>query len=643
LRSFQLGVELFRIELKQPDYSSINIVRTWLRLGFLAVLMSIQLTIHQKGLALISIPLIFLLIFLFLAIRIQRQSEQAALETLRLSHVITQAEQLQRLLVDAESGMRGLIVTGNGSFLQSYNQAVSVLPESTQQLHDMVHDPLQRKRMGEIEEKARLKLQHMAVQQALMSEGKQEEARAYISTGVGRQLMDAFRSSVKDFLVRQRRLEFEERSALNKSWVLFSRVAMIGGAIGLLLTFGLATVFYRKIGQRLDELRSNVRRLAQGSQLGSPIAGQDEFAQLDRDFRQMAAQLDEARRRERLVLNQSLDVICSIDSLGNFASVSPASQRLWGYEPSEIIGKPYMDMVFPEDAEKTRLAAEQIMGGTPLLSFENRYVRKDGGVVDIQWTAHWSDADQLMFGVARDVTERKIAERELRRSAQALEAANKELESFSYSVSHDLRAPLRSLNGFSQALLEDLQGQLDEASQDYLRRICAGAKRMGILIDDLLNLSRVTRSQMQREIVDLSDLAWRVVGDLQAQTTERSVAVSIAPGLEVEADPRLIQIVLENLIGNAWKFSARNPSARIEIGAGTANGQKTFFVKDNGAGFDMNYAQKLFGAFQRLHGVNEFEGTGIGLATVQRIIHRHGGRVWAEGKVGEGATFYFRD
>ncbi len=254
--------------------------------------------------------------------------------------------------------------------------------------------------------------------------------------------------------------------------------------------------------------------------------------------------------------------------------------------------------------------------------------------------------------LGKEVTVRRRAEEGLRtlneeleqrvadRTAD-LEASNSELEAFSYSVSHDLRAPLRSLSGFSLALSEDYSGKLDQQGEDYLRRISTASERMGRLIDDLLTLSRLSRSLIAAELVDLSAIAGSITKQLRDEQPQRRVEFVIAQGLVVHGDRRLLGVLLKNLIDNAWKYTGQHSKARIEFGTTVADGERAYFVADDGAGFDMAYYDKLFGPFQRLHSQAEFEGTGIGLATVKRIVHRHGGTLWAEGKVEEGATFYF--
>jgi light-regulated signal transduction histidine kinase (bacteriophytochrome) len=232
-------------------------------------------------------------------------------------------------------------------------------------------------------------------------------------------------------------------------------------------------------------------------------------------------------------------------------------------------------------------------------------------------------------------------EAELRERTAQLETANRELEAFSYSVSHDLRAPLRAIDGFSDALETDCAAAIDENGKDSLRRIRAAAKRMSTLIDELLALGRLGRTELMRESVDLSATATAIAADLARHHPDRTLEVTVAPQLRAKADPELLRIALHNLLDNAWKYTSKTPAPRVEIGALASGGIQVFHVRDNGAGFDMAHAHRLFGPFQRLHPEREFQGVGIGLATVQRIVRRHGGRIWAEGAVGRGATFYF--
>jgi len=277
---------------------------------------------------------------------------------------------------------------------------------------------------------------------------------------------------------------------------------------------------------------------------------------------------------------------------------------------------------------------------------------KDGRMVDV-WlsVSPVRDADGRIAGAAaisRDITERKRAEAELLRVSAELErrvrelaAANRELEAFSYSASHDLRTPLRAMDGFSRALLEDYGAELDDDGRRMLGRVRAGSQRMGRLIDEMLELSRITRQELRHTPVDLSASVREILGELEAADPEREVEWVVEDGLVVEGDPEMLRGALTNLLDNAWKFTEGSGSPRIEFDVERVDGGRSFVVRDNGAGFDMAYAEKLFRPFERLHREDEYTGTGIGLATVQRIVRRHAGEIWAEGEVGRGAAFHF--
>ena len=363
-----------------------------------------------------------------------------------------------------------------------------------------------------------------------------------------------------------------------------------------------------------------------------------------------------AAARLAAIVSSSDDAIVAKDLSGVVTSWNAGAEHIFGYRAEEMEGRSITTLIPAERQDEETDILQHIRRGESVRHLETVRLRKDGSQIPVSITVSAiRDAAGRIIGaskVARDITERRRTEELIRqlntqleqRVAErtvGLEAANRELESFSYSVSHDLRAPLRGIDGFSRTLLEKHAGQLDEHGQHYLARIRAATQRMGRLIDDLLELARLSRGDLDRVPLDLSALAAGIGAELRQAHPDRQVEFVVAPALATRADPILIRVALANLLANAWKFSAKQARPRIELGAIRHDGQSVFFVRDNGAGFDMAYAAKLFSPFQRLHGQQEFEGTGVGLATVQRIIHRHGGRIWADAQVGRGASFHF--
>ncbi|MDX2241982.1 MAG: PAS domain-containing protein [Leptolyngbyaceae cyanobacterium bins.302] len=325
-------------------------------------------------------------------------------------------------------------------------------------------------------------------------------------------------------------------------------------------------------------------------------------------------------------------------------------ERVYEIYGLQNLGRPitfqdWRDLVDPDDLISIEADLQAVLRGERECCMEFRIRRTDGELRWIKSEAVLQRNEQgevsQMIGINYDITDRKQAEAKLLQTTVQLEASNRELEAFAYSVSHDLRAPLRAIDGFSKALLEDYGDRLDDEGKYYFDRIRRNVQRMGTLIDDLLSLSRVSRYEMQLKTVNLSNLVQEHANELQASDPERPVRFIIAPAAIVSADPTLMRVVVNNLLANAWKFTSHHSSACIEFGIIKQDAQATYFVRDDGAGFDMTYASKLFGVFQRLHNTDEFPGTGIGLAIVQRAIHRHGGRVWAQAAIEQGATIYF--
>jgi signal transduction histidine kinase len=400
---------------------------------------------------------------------------------------------------------------------------------------------------------------------------------------------------------------------------------------------------------RRDGTRLTVdsRQVLQRGSAGSPSG----ILEINRDIterRQARERLLDAHRLTTAILESISEGFYVFDREWRYVFVNAAGARLAHKSREELLGKNVWE-VWPH------------LPDTP---FGPAYRRAVAENVTVQVEGFYPEPLNCWFEAGcyplpeglsiffNDVTKRKQAEQEIRRlnadleqrvrdrTAQ-LEAANQELETFSYSVSHDLRAPLRGIDGWSQALLEDFGPQLNGEARHYLGRVRSEAQRMGQLIDDLLRLSRVTRAPIERDWVDITAMARSIADNLREIHADRRIEFVIQPELTAYGDARLLEVALTNLLHNAAKFTAKRAEARIEVGRTEQGGQPAFFVCDNGAGFDMAYARSLFGPFQRLHRAAEFPGNGIGLATVQRIVHRHGGRVWAEARVDHGATFYF--
>ncbi len=543
-----------------------------------------------------------------------------------VSHTEDVRNKLARLrlrIEEVETGARGFVLAGETSFLEPYKESAGKVKGQLKIIRALTQDnPKQQQECDLLEPLIEQELIFAQAIIATRQDSGLEPARQLVASGQGKALMDQIRSSLTRMDLEERRLLEERTLATGQEASKARLITLVGTTLSFMVLGAVFTLVLRE-----NQLRRQ--------------------SQLDLGARNV--ELGKLLRANQLIMEHSLDMICTIDEQGRFVFLSAACEKVLGYLPVELAGKKYIDLVHADDLAKTNEAAVNVMAGQPVRDFENRYRRKDGVMVPIVWSATWSQEDRLMFCVARDMTERKAGEerilklnQDLQSRSSELENANKELESFSYSVSHDLRAPLRHIHGYVEMLTGVTEGQLSDKAKRYLKVITDASVEMGQLIDDLLAFSRMGRIEFHESAVSLDLCARDTIKGLEMAIKGRNINWKIASLPKVQGDAAMLKQVFSNLLGNAVKYSRKRDPAEIEIGqAGEEDGRTVFFVRDNGAGFDMKYGHKLFGVFQRLHRAEEFEGTGIGLATVRRIITRHGGRTWAEGESGKGATFYF--
>ncbi len=537
-----------------------------------------------------------------------RQLVETSRQVSHTHKVLVALEEIVTSLQDVQRGERGYVITGDNRFLEPYHAGVEKIEHEIADLKRLTADnPAQQERLLAVE---------LLVASALVEFREAVDARrtqglsaatAVVQAGDGKKLMDEIRQRIDEMKrVEGELLQQRETQAQ----------ATAGSAI-LVVTLGTAlssslflTVFYF-LNREIDERRRAEQALARRAQ------------ELDRFF------------------TLSLDPICIAGFDGYFKRLNPAWEAVLGFSRDELLAKPYLDFVHPDDRAATEAQSAKVNAGEVVISFENRYRCKDGSYRWLLWKAVPVLDDQLVYAAARDITQRKEVEARLERVNAELGATNKELETFTYSVSHDLRAPLRHVAGFSRILLEDHAAQLNPDAQHCVARVQQGVEQMGMLVDDLLNLSRISRQELRRQITGLTPLVEQTVQQLSAETQGRPMEWRLQPLPFADCDPALMKQVFANLLSNAVKFTRTRLPAVIEVGADTRNGEPVLFVRDNGVGFPMKYAGKLFGVFQRLHRQEDFEGTGVGLAIVHRILTKHGSRIWAEGELDKGATFFF--
>lgn len=448
-----------------------------------------------------------------------------------------------------------------------------------------------------------------------------------------------------------------------------SRLHVVVGAL-FAAAVAVALLIHFVVSRRIRTLVDTTARFAKGDyEARAPIVGMDELTQLSYGFNRMAhdiaaqrRQVEEERELRQLLLDSTAEAIYGIDTNGRCTFANPACLRILGYDKIEqLIGRNMHNLThyrYPDGRpyhEKDCNLLKAVLAGETSHSKDDVFFKRDGSAVPVEFWAHpiWQNnavigavvtyfdiSEAIALTAELDAYRNNLEQLVAKRTAE-LNASNRELESYSYSIAHDLRAPLRGITGFSQILLDEASPKLTEEHQDHLKRIIRAGKHMADLIKDILDLSRITRASIHRQNVNVTKLAEDVVEQLRPVYAAQKACVEIDPKLHGFADRNLLRMALENLIGNAFKFSGKSEQPCVKVGQLHGQDPVVFFVRDNGIGFDMQFAEKLFRPFERLHSDSNFEGTGVGLASVQRVIHRHGGEIWAEAMPDSGATFYF--
>jgi PAS domain S-box-containing protein len=617
-----------------------------------------DLPLHSKTLVVIGVPILALLLSVLAAYLLERQqheSERAVQEMLQdRAHVLS----MYVALLDAETGVRGYLLTHDDAFLAPYRQAERTVPPAVHLL-DYAGAPAQHERAQRLQ--ALVDTRFQTWQQLLAAAAADPRADLSPLIERGKAIMDAVRADLAEILNEEGRTIADQMARRDQvrvrthGIVIASVVAGTGGGVFA------AWLFVSSVVRRTRQLERNARRLAEGQAIDTTEEpAYDEIGRLEGTLRRAGALLLDRERALRRAAEEIRDLYerapCGYHSIGADGTLlwMNATELEWlGYGPEEVSGRrKFIDMLTPQSQVTFAQHFPIFKAGGELRDVEFDMVRKDGSILPVSISASAvRDGDGALVAsrsTVFDITRRRQVQEEvatlnweLQRRLVEQEALNRELEAFSYSVSHDLRSPLRTIDGFSQALLEDYGDRLDEQGHHLIARVRTAAQRMGSLIDDLLALARVTRADVHRTHVDVTAMATEIAGALSEQEPQRRVDWQIAPRIQVTGDPHLIHAALANLLGNAWKFTSRRDVSVITVQALAAgDGESGFAVHDNGAGFDMAHADKLFGAFQRLHGAAEFPGSGIGLATVQRIVHKHGGRLWADAVPDAGASFF---
>jgi len=537
---------------------------------------------------------------------LMEQREDAAWVT-HTHVVIERMENLRSEVLKVENARRGYVLTGDEQFLTRLATGREEIEKSQGALRALTADnPAQQKHLEDLQPMLRARLELLEKSVAAQSEDRADKAQQAALTLPGAELTAKIMQAIDA-------MEGEEKQLLSER---IERAAATGRRSRILLPIGTAVTI----------------ALIMAS-----------FVLLRREVKERARAEEEVNR----FFDVSADLLCVAGADGYFKRVNPMWEKVLGFPVAELLARPYIEFIHLDDVAETKKAAAT-SAAKGIEAFENRYRTREGGYRWLNWNASADPERGLIYAAARDVTEAKRDGEKLKRlnteldaRARKLEETNRELEAFTSSVAHDLRAPLRHVDGFSRILEEEYGPNLSAEGRQLVGRVRRATQHMGELVDDLLNLSRVSRRELAPLVTDLNPLVRDVIAGLQSACQGRRVEFRVGALPFAECDPGLMRQVFANLLANAVKFTRPRDPAIIEVGQADYAGERTIFVRDNGVGFSMKYADKLFGVFQRLHRAEDFEGTGVGLVTVQRIVQKHNGRIWAAAEVDRGATFYF--
>ena len=537
---------------------------------------------------------------------LMEQREDAAWVT-HTHVVIERMENLRSEVLKVENARRGYVLTGDEQFLTRLATGREEIEKSQGALRALTADnPAQQKHLEDLQPMLRARLELLEKSVAAQSEDRADKAQQAALTLPGAELTAKIMQAIDV-------MEGEEKQLLSER---IERAAATGRRSRILLPIGTAVTI----------------ALIMAS-----------FVLLRREVKERARAEEEVNR----FFDVSADLLCVAGADGYFKRVNPMWEKVLGFPVAELLARPYIEFIHLDDVAETKKAAAT-SAAKGIEAFENRYRTREGGYRWLNWNASADPERGLIYAAARDVTEAKRDGEKLKRlnteldaRARKLEETNRELEAFTSSVAHDLRAPLRHVDGFSRILEEEYGPNLSAEGRQLVGRVRRATQHMGELVDDLLNLSRVSRRELAPLVTDLNPLVRDVIAGLQSACQGRRVEFRVGALPFAECDPGLMRQVFANLLANAVKFTRPRDPAIIEVGQADYAGERTIFVRDNGVGFSMKYADKLFGVFQRLHRAEDFEGTGVGLVTVQRIVQKHNGRIWAAAEVDRGATFYF--